>query len=237
MEDPLKISYSFSFDDGSTKTFDILIDREDLVSLPREHPDPPSWAEMNRHKCENCTLDEKANPYCPIALNLSEIAKQFIDLYSYENVAVTVTTDDREYFKKTSVQEGLGALVGIVMVTSGCPSMEKLKPMVRFHQPFATLIETVYRTVTMYLLAQYYLHQDGRPADWELRNLDSIYADVSIVNRDFAKRLLEAAKKDANVNALVNLDCFASMVTMTAEDTLRDIRPYYSALLLEKKGS
>ncbi len=51
------------------------------------------------------------------------------------------------------------------------------------------------------------------------------------MNRDFAKRMRAAAKKDANVNALVNLDVFASMMTFAAEDTLLRLKPYYAALI------
>jgi hypothetical protein len=51
------------------------------------------------------------------------------------------------------------------------------------------------------------------------------------VNRDFANRLRDAAKKDANINALVNLDCFAAMVPLVAEDTLKALKPYFSAYL------
>jgi len=39
---------------------------------------------------------------------------------------------------------------------------------------------------------------------------------VGKVNRDFAKRMRAAARKDANVNALMNLDIFASMTAFAA---------------------
>ncbi|HEY6012231.1 MAG TPA: hypothetical protein VIX18_12265, partial [Nitrospirota bacterium] len=58
-----------------------------------------------------------------------------------------------------------------------------------------------------------------------------VYAEVGIVNRDFANRLRDAAKKDANINALVNLDCFAAMVPLLADDTLKGLKPYFSAYL------
>ena len=55
--------------------------------------------------------------------------------------------------------------------------------------------------------------------------------EVSIVNRDFANRLRDAAKKDANINALVNLDCFAAMMPFAAEETLKNLKPYFGAYL------
>jgi hypothetical protein len=44
-------------------------------------------------------------------------------------------------------------------------------------------------------------------------------------------RLRDTAKKDANVNALVNLDCFAQVVPLAMDDLLREIRPYFTAYL------
>jgi hypothetical protein len=85
--------------------------------------------------------------------------------------------------------------------------------------------------VSMHLLVQYYRNQDGLSAEWSLEGLSRVYAEVGIVNRDFAIRLRDAAKKDANINALVNLDCFATMVPLVAEDTLAALKPYFSAYL------
>ncbi len=105
------------------------------------------------------------------------------------------------------------------------------KPMVRFHLPFASLDETVFRMVSMHLLVQYYRNQEGQKTEWRLDGLTRVYAEVGLVNRDFAIRLRDAAKKDANINALVNLDCFAAMAPLVAEDTLQAIKPYFSAYL------
>jgi hypothetical protein len=186
---------------------------------------------LNHKKCGNCSLDESKHTYCPIALNFANIAEPFKDMLSHEMVTVTVRTDERTFSKQLMIQHGLSPLVGIIMTTSGCPVMEYLKPMVRFHLPFASLDETVFRMVCMYLMVQYYRNQDGKPAEWNIDGLMQAYAQVSIVNRDFAVRLRDAAKKDANINALVNLDCFAAMMPFAAEETLKNLKPYFGAYL------
>jgi hypothetical protein len=231
MTAPIKIDYSYRFQNGSAKTFHLLLDGQTLGLILEKKPDPPLWALLNHKKCENCPLDDRKNPYCPVALNFADIAEQFKDMLSHEKVSVIVTTDERTFSKITTIQQGLSPLIGIIMTTSGCPVMEHLKPMVRFHLPFATLEETIFRMVSMYLLVQYYRHQEGKPTEWTLDGLVKVYAEVSIVNRDFANRLRDAAKKDANINALVNLDCFAAMLPLAAEDTLQAIKPYFSAYL------
>lgn len=227
----IKIVYSFRFENGVNKIFNLLLDRQTLGFISEKRFEPPLWTKLNHNKCANCLLDEGSNKYCPVALNLADIAEEFKDFFAYENVSVTVATEDRTYLKDTTIQQGLSSLIGIVMTTSGCPVMEHLKPMVRFHLPFATLTETIFRMVSMYFMAQYFLNWDGGTADWKLDGLEKIYAEVGQVNRDFAQRLADAAKKDANVNALVSLDCFATMVPLAAEETLNEIKLYFSAYL------
>lgn len=231
MGNPIRIVYAYNFKNGATKKFDVLLDRKTLAFIPGKRLDPPLWALLNHKQCALCPLDVASHAYCPVALNFADIAEQFKDMVSHEEVNVTVTTEERIYSRNTTVQLGLSPLIGIVMTTSGCPAMEKLKPMVRFHLPFATLEETIFRMVSMHLVAQYFQKQDGRPAEWNLDGLAKVYAEVGVVNRDFAQRLRDAAKKDANVNALVNLDCFATMVPLAAEEILSGLRPYFSAYL------
>ena len=231
MGSPIQIVYSYNFKNGTTKKFDVALDRRTLSFIPGTRVDPPLWALLNHKKCALCPLDVASHAYCPIALNFADIAEQFKDMVSHEQVNVTVTTEERVYTKETSLQQGLSPLVGIIMTTSGCPVMELLKPMVRFHLPFATLEETIFRMVSMYLVAQYFKRQNGRTVKWDLDGLAKVYADVGVVNRDFAQRLRDAAKKDANVNALVNLDCFATMVPLAAEETLEGIKSYFSPYL------
>jgi hypothetical protein len=231
MAKPITFEYSYKFKSGLIKKFVMNLDRDTLNLMLDRRPDAPLWALLNHKQCENCPLDVKTHAYCPVALNFVDIAEQFKDMVSHEEVLVTVTAEERLYASETTIQQGLSPLIGIIMATSGCPVLDHLRPMVRFHLPFASLDETVFRMVSMYLLVQYYRNQDGNKAEWRLDGLTKVYASVGMVNRDFANRLRDAAKKDANLNALVNLDCFASMVPLVADDTLKAIKPYFSAYL------
>ena len=108
------------------------------------------------------------------------------------------------------------------MVTSGCSIMEKLKPMVRYHLPFATEEETRYRVISMYVLAQYFLFKRGKTVDWELKKLVDIYDDIQTVNKHFCKRLATIQSKDASINALIVLDCFADFVRFSINKKMLD---------------
>jgi len=229
MGDQLKITYQFSFEGSGAKDFDILLDREKLEIIRDEATAPPAWAELGRNRCSDCPLDEKTVLYCPIAINLARMAQEFREHYAYEKVRVTVTTEERSFAKDTIIQEGLGSMLGIIMAASGCPVMGYFRPMVRFHLPFASLQETFFRMASVYLLSQYFLKQDGREPDWDLSRIEEIYSRVGRLNRDFSERVAEAARKDASINALVNLDCFAQMVPLAADEILGELKPYFSA--------
>jgi hypothetical protein len=231
MENIMIITYAYIFRNGSKKTFPLALDKADLSLLSETPTNPPLWTLLNFCKCGNCPLEESKHACCPVALNLAGVVEEFKDFVSHEQAQVTVTVEERTYSKDATVQQGLTPLLGIIMTTTGCPIMEQLKPMVRFHLPFASLTETIFRMASMYLMAQYLRTLEGKTAEWSLDGLAKVYAEVGKVNRDFAQRLSAAAKKDANVNALVNLDCFATMVPLAAEDTLREIRPYFAAYL------
>jgi hypothetical protein len=231
MDNEFRFVYIYKFKDGTTKHFDLRLSAANLLLITKKQEDLPLWALLPFNKCAICPLSEKDHIYCPICVNLAGIVEQFKNFLSHERVSVTVACEERFYGKETTVQGGLSPLLGIIMTTSGCPIMEQLKPMVRFHLPFASLDETIYRGVTMFLTAQYFRHREGKTAEWSIDGLGTIYSQVGQVNRDFANRMRAAAKKDANVNALVNLDVFASMMTLAAEDTMKRLKPYFSALL------
>jgi hypothetical protein len=231
MKEPLKFVYTFDLQDGGTSRFEILLDREKLALVAAGREDLPEWTRLKFQQCSNCPLKKRQTKHCPIARNLVGIVEKFSDLLSHEQARVTVECEERTYQKDTTVHAGLSSMLGIVMTTSGCPVMEPLKPMVRFHLPFASVEETIFRMTSMYLLAQYLRKQEGLPQDHQLSGLAQIYSDVSKANKDFSERLSHAAEKDANVNALVELDVFASMIQLLAEDATNELKPYYSAYL------
>jgi len=229
--DHFKIVYAYRFEDGATLKFDILLDKKTLSLVPEKQHSLPEWTLLGYHKCTLCPLDERLHAQCPVAANFSDVVEQFRNFVSHDKVSVACIVEERTYSKNTTVQMGLSPLLGIIMTTSGCPILEQLKPMVRFHLPFASLDETIFRMVSMHLVAQYLRKQSGKTAEWNLDGLTRIYAQVGQVNNDFAERLVGAAQNDVNVNALVNLDAFAKMIPLAADSMLKKIAPYFSALL------
>jgi len=229
--DRMKIAYDFAFHNGASKKFDIELDRENLSLITGPREDPPAWALLEYQQCANCPLDNVMHTYCPVAANLSGIVQEFREVTSSDKVDVTVTVKERIYCKTTSIQERLSPLLGIIMTTSGCPVMDPLKPMVRYHLPFASLEETVYRMIALFLVAQLIREHAGKEPEWRLDGLAKIYGEVKTLNKEFGRRMIAAARTDANVHALVNLNVFAVMVPMAAEKMLKEMAPGFSAYL------
>lgn len=229
MANELKITYEFKLSDGTEKKFDIFLDREKLFFVKERGADPPEWAELEFHQCSNCPLNSTLTRYCPVAANLSGIAQQFREVAGADRATVTVKVKERAYFRAGSIQEGLSPMLGIIMTTSGCPVMEPLKPMVRYHLPFASLDETVFRMVSMFLVAQFLRSQAGKKPEWQLDGLSRIYGEVKKLNKDFGQRMRAAARSDANIHALVKLNVFAVMVPIEAKKVLKEIAPSFSS--------
>jgi len=219
----LKFRYTFSFADGKKKSFDIHLDGETLNYIQEQPPLQSAWALLENEQCGNCPLKKEEHPYCPVALNIVAIMNMFENDYSYEEADVLVQTSERSYIKHTSLQRGLSSMLGIFMVSSGCPVMGRLKPMVRYHLPFATVEETVFRAASTYLLGQYFKYKKGQQPDWNLNGLMEIYREVQQVNYGMAERLRSIQARDANINALIVLDVFAKELPQNIERSLEPL--------------
>lgn len=209
----LSFRYKFTQASGKAHEFLIELDGERLALKLPARQSYPNWAKLSYQQCPNCPLKETASPNCPVAVSLIDLIDAFKESFSYEKVEVEIVTEARKYVKQTTLANGISSLIGIYMVTSGCPILDKLKPMVRTHLPFATWQETLYRAIGTYLLAQYFLYRRGGKPDWDMEHLTKIYEDVRIVNKSFCQRLWETCIQDATLNAVVQLDCFADMTS------------------------
>ena len=228
------IDYIFRLSNGLEKTFSIQLHTPSFQLIEKSRKSYPAWVDLKNNQCPNCSLLPTQCPYCPVAINLVEIIDFFKDYVSSDEAEIAISTHIREFRKITSLQEGLSSIIGIYMVSSGCPIMDKLRPMVFTHLPFATTEETMYRAASMYLLAQYFLQKRGRKPEWELKGLVDIYDNINQVNHYFHKRLLSINPQDASLNALFHLNCFAAITTMSiVDDCLEELEGLFHAYFQE----
>jgi hypothetical protein len=209
----------------------VRLDPEDLSLIHNPGRNFPPWTYLDFHQCPNCTLTMQIHPLCPVAASLVDIVEVFESLVSYDRVQVEVRSADKSTFVETSVQQGVGSLMGLIVAASGCPHTAFFRPMARFHAPFADEEETIYRAASMYLLAQYFVKKDGKKADLDLEGLSRIYRQVQVVNEALVQRLRGASETDSALNALILLDLFAKALPDLVDESLKEIRYLFKPFL------
>jgi hypothetical protein len=224
---PIKIVYDFVFPDGGSKAYTVELDRVTLSYRPPESERPPTWARLENNQCGHCPLEPAEHPYCPVATNLATLVEAFKDKASVAEATVTVTTEERTYVKGLPLQRGIFGIFGLVMATSACPYMDFLKPMARFHLPFSSVEETIVRSVSMYLLKQYFVAKRGGAPDLGLEQLETHYENIQKVNDGILKRIQGVVLKDADLNALIILQSFGDLLTMAISKDLSRIEPLF----------
>lgn len=220
------MTYRFEFPDGRQEAL-----RVDSDAVPAPDDELPPWTELGFHRCANCPLSPASAPRCPMAVNFVPLVALFGRLRSYDEVTVSVESEERTVAKRTTVQRALRSLMGLLAASSACPHVNFLKPMAHFHLPFSSEEETIYRVASSYLLAQYFRRRDGSEADWGLEGLKENYEQMQQVNAGMAKRMRAIQIDDSTLNALVLLDLFAQTLPFSIESALEELQPAFEKSL------
>lgn len=220
------IRYSFLFADDTKLDFEV--DEESETSVESVGEGFPEWVELERFKCDRCPLPTGSRQSCPAALSIKNVVESLAARVSFEEVDVTVEREKVTLSTKISIQQAARSLIGLSIPLSACPVMMKLRPMAKLHLPLGNRIQTAFRFLGMYLIAQYIKKTAGEEPDWELTGLLELLEDIHMVNHYLTQRIRAVQQKDASVNALVGLDFFANNVEWSIEDSLEELRPLFS---------
>ena len=227
------IEYIFKIRGKKEKHFHVCLDPQTLHLIAEIPENLPTWTNLDFHQCPNCLLSIQTSPKCPVAVHLVKLIESFEHLQSYDIIQVEIMTPERITFNDTSAQKGLSSLFGLIMSTCGCPHMDFFKPMARFHLPFANALETTFRAISMYLVAQYLRKKQGLNADLELEGLKEIYSNIQLINVAMTDRLRAITSEDVALNALVILDIFAQSVSFAIDESLDEIRHLFTSFLIQ----
>ena len=226
MSDARFIRYRFDLPDGSTKTLEFAFDSIDFKMQMVPLADPPFWTELGFSRCANCPLDPAQNPHCPAAVRMAPAMEPLKALVSFDTVGVTVIQAERTMFAQTTAQQAMSSVLGLIMATSGCPWTGHLRPMARFHLPFASEAETIYRSICMFLLAREIVDENAPPG---FSALEELYRNLHVVNRDMSRRLGAATRTDPARNAIALLDTFTTLLPAAIERSLDELEPLFDA--------
>lgn len=226
MNDSQRIRYRFDLPDGSQKSLEFNFDASDFRLSNPAPAAPPFWTELKFNQCANCPLNTAESRHCPAALQMASAIEPLKALVSFDTVGVTVTQAERIIYAETTAQQAMSSVLGLIMATAGCPWTDRFRPMARFHLPFASEAETVYRSVGMYLLAR---ELAGSSRDQGFAALESLYENLHVVNRDMSKRLGAATKADPAQNAMALLDAYTTLLPAALESSLEELKPLFDA--------
>ena len=223
-----KIVYNFDVEGGQAWNYVLNFDQAHRF-IPKQDSEIKPWTRLEYHQCSHCPLKSADSPQCPVAKNLNQIVEDTNASVSYTPTRVTVETAERTYTKQCTAQDGIRSLFGLIMATSGCPHLEWLRPLARFHLPFASLDETLFRVLSLQLLDDY-LKDDRIDFDSVADKIKMRYGSIEKVNHAFADRIKSYCKADADKNAIAQLDVYAQMFPFQLEDDFKALRKYFSSV-------
>ena len=212
-----KISYKFIFENNRESIFTVDLDRNN-----KDNPSCPDveWTNLEFNKCSNCPLNSNEYKKCPPAVDVQFAMREFHSVLSTEIIKTYVESENRSYYKECDAQTALKALIGLMMATSSCPILKEMKGMAYYHLPFASIEETVFRSVSSYLLKQFFKSKENETPDWALEHLPSYFDQIQIVNSSFFERIKVASQADANLNAIVSFSSQSQLLSFAIEEYL-----------------
>ncbi len=187
----------------------------------RPHGPTASWTTLTTEQCPNCPLRDCAA--CPAAADLAPVVDALGGLASVDRLDVVVTQNNRETKQRVTGESAARAIIGLVMATSACPILGRLRPLALLHLPFATPQESTFRFAAAHLLRQFFA---GEHLD--LEGLRAQMQDLHIVNGAFAARIRAACRNDAIPNALTALFSLSLIVEDEAEMGLAGLRAIFA---------
>ena len=225
MNAELRIRYRFDLPDGSQKALDFTFNPTDFRMTNAPPAEPPFWTELKFNQCANCPLSGPEHTHCPAALQMAAALEPLKALVSFDTVGVSVQQSVRTVYAETSAQQAMSSVLGLIMATAGCPWTDRLRPMARFHLPFASESETLYRSISMYLLSREIAPTDGST----FAALEDLYKNLHFVNRDMSRRLGAATHTDPARNAIALLDSYTTLLPAALERSLEELTPLFDA--------
>lgn len=224
----MKIIYRFFQTDKEMQEFTIELNGATALSKPMSPAPYPAWTELGYRTCDGCTL--KDTDHCPVAVRLVDPLARFTNIVSFERVRVEVETEERTCTKEVAMQEGIRSMFGLLMATSGCPSLSAFRPMARYHLPFSSFDETFFRICSIYLMQKFFAGETTLGRQQIVDGLNQISEQSAAVNEGIMNRLREGyvTQADSSPNAVAILAAFSGLVPLTAEAQLNKMEKLFA---------
>lgn len=208
-------NYMFRMKNGQVVNFEVDVDLDYKNCGSEKYQGKyEDIVHLDFHKCENCPYSKRDTSQCPVLVRTIKAIEKFDTFHSDEIVDVIINGPNRSYIKKScSLQVGLQSLLGLLMGSSNCFHFHFFRPMAYHHLPFADIKETLTRVIGTNLL-RHMITGTNKTYEDTLKEVNSSYKSIEIVNRSLVNRINAFQKKDASKNAIVILDSFAKIFSL-----------------------
>ena len=132
--------------------------------------------------------------------------------------------------KQTVVQEGLSSILGLLFAVSGCPILDFFRPLARFHLPFSTVDESIFRIAAVYFLRQYFTKVNHDSKTLSLAGMTIHYGNVRLVNQSLLERIRDLSSTDADKNAIVTLSSLAQILEDEIDSDLTSLKHLFQKI-------
>jgi hypothetical protein len=219
-EEPFRVNVRYTYNlvneqgyFGEAADFDVDLDIGD-TRVKHYVDQPPAWCKLAHRQCADCPLSVESNEYCPAALAIADVVEYFANVKSFTSCHCLVEFPERKIEATRPAQDALYPLLGLRLSTSRCPILHRLSPMARFHEPFATPLYTIFRTLGYFLLQEYVRSNlTGDPLVFNEDEMKSYYEKLGEINRRLSERLVDATVLDASPNGMFVLSLFTVSLT------------------------
>ncbi len=197
----MKIFYRFESVGMEDKEFEVVVGRS---MSPRKGQ--ADWTRLDHNQCRNCTLRTDVFSHCPAAVDLEVVVEAFNEVLACQEVTTVISLpNDRTIRRTGDAQSAVGALLGLIMASSSCPILSRMKGLAMTHLPFQTIDELILRFIGTYFLGQFLEHRDGGEPDWTLDGLKLFLYEIDQLNADFLERVAAAAREDSTLEGIQHL--------------------------------
>lgn len=228
---PFRIIYEFNFAGGIKKAFTMDFDPETHEFIARRNSGYISdWARLEYKKCPECPLDAERIAFCPVAFNISGILNFFSPMTSTERCFVRCITYQRTYSKTTDSMSALSSALAPIIFSSPCPFLVHVRPLARFHLPFFTPEESLVRSISFYLLSQYFVSRKKKKPDWDLAGLNLLFDKLKMVQSGMMRRSKNIFEGDACINAIHSFHVMLEFVAFEIDSAVECLESsFYSS--------
>lgn len=214
----LRVVYRVEFDDREPVVFDLRLDEHGLLQNMAERG--PSWTRIDDDGCRGCRA---AGDHCRAALSIMPVVEAFLEVDSLQTTRTRVTIGERSTEVIGPISQVVASLMGLCMPASGCAVAAPFRAMAIYHQPFATLEETVIRAAGFTLL-EHWAH-GTLCGDDPFAALIDAWAGLEQINLRIGRKLQQYCEKDATLNGLTSLDMFAKSGGFGLDAALKALKP------------